>query len=96
LGPSDYLAIAETFHALVVKGIPILRPEQRNEAKRLVILIDALYERGVKLVCSAAATPDMLCPSGEVAREFARAASRMIEMQANDYLARPRQPQQSG
>jgi cell division protein ZapE len=96
LGPSDYLAIAETFHALVVKGIPILRPEQRNEAKRLVILIDALYERGVKFVCSAAAAPDMLCPSGEVAREFARAASRMIEMQTNDYLARPRQPQQSG
>jgi cell division protein ZapE len=92
LGPNDYLAIADAFHALVLKDVPVLRSEQRNEAKRLLTLIDALYERSVKLVCSAAAAPNALYSSGEVAREFERAASRLIEMQSTEYLARPHQP----
>ncbi len=95
LGPNDYLAIAEAFHALVLKDVPVLRPEQRNEAKRLLTLIDALYERSVKLVCSAAAAPHEIYPNGEVAREFERAASRLIEMQSTEYLARPHQPRVS-
>jgi cell division protein ZapE len=92
LGPNDYLAIADAFHAIVLKDVPVLRPEQRNEAKRFLTLIDELYEHGVKLICSAAAAPSVLYPSGEVAREFERAASRLIEMQSTDYLARPHQP----
>jgi cell division protein ZapE len=92
LGANDYLAIADAFHALVLKDIPALLPEQRNEAKRLLTLIDALYERSVKLICSAAAVPDAIYPTGDVAREFERAASRLIEMQSTEYLARPHQP----
>ena len=89
LGPGDYLAIAEAFHAIVLRNVPVIRPEQRNEARRFLILIDALYERGVKLVCSAAVPADALYPSGDGARDFERAASRLIEMQSTDYLARP-------
>jgi cell division protein ZapE len=92
LGPNDYLAIADAFHALVLKDVPQLQPEQRNEAKRFLTLIDALYERSVKLICSAAGAPDELYVSGDVAREFERAASRLIEMQSTEYLARPHQP----
>ncbi|MBI1210198.1 MAG: cell division protein ZapE [Alphaproteobacteria bacterium] len=95
LGPNDYLAIAEAFHALVLRDVPVLRPEQRNETKRFLTLIDALYERSVKFICSAAAAPDALCPNGEVAREFERAASRLIEMQTTEYLARPHQPREA-
>ena len=92
LGPNDYLAIADAFHAIVLKDVPVLKPEQRNEAKRFLMLVDTLYERGVKLICSAAALPPDLYPRGEVAREFERASSRLIEMQSTDYLARPHQP----
>ncbi len=95
LGPNEYLALADSFHAIVLKGVPVIRPEQRNEAKRFVTLIDALYERGVKLVWSAAAAPAALYPSGDGAREFERAASRLIEMQSADYLARAHQPRGS-
>ena len=91
LGPNDFLAIADAFHAIVLKGVPVIRPEQRNEAKRFVTLIDALYERGVKLVCSAAAPAAALYPAGDGAREFERAASRLIEMQSVDYLSRAHQ-----
>jgi cell division protein ZapE len=88
VGPQDYLALADAFHALIVSGIPRLIPDKRNEAKRFVTLVDTLYDRGVKLVCSAAADPADLYPQGDVAFEFERTSSRLIEMQTPAYLAR--------
>jgi cell division protein ZapE len=87
LGASDYLAIARRYSAVFVDNIPKLAPEARNEAKRLVMLIDALYETKTKLVCSADAAPRALYPEGDGAFEFERAASRFAEMQTEDYLS---------
>lgn len=87
LGAADYLEIARRFHTLLLDRIPRLGPEQRNAAKRFVILIDALYEHRVKLVCSADAPPQALYPKGDGSFEFARTVSRLIEMQSADYLA---------
>ena len=92
LGSQDYLALADNCHAIVLKGIPLLTVGQRNEAKRFVMLIDALYERSVKLVCSAAVPPAELYRSGDGAFEFERASSRLVEMQTPDYLARLHKP----
>ncbi len=86
LGAADYLAIAARYHTVILSGIPELGPEQRNEARRFIILIDALYEQKVKLVCSAAAPPDRLHGAGDSSFEFARTASRLIEMQGRDYI----------
>jgi len=88
LGPADYLAVAERYHTLLLFDIPILGPQNRNEAKRFVTLIDALYESGANLVCSAAAAPSMLYPSGDGSFEFERTVSRLIEMQSEQYLGR--------
>ncbi len=87
LGAADYLAIARRFHTVVLSGIPMLPPEKRNEAKRFVTLIDALYEAKVNLVCSAEALPHELNPAGETSFAFQRTASRLMEMQADDYIA---------
>lgn len=87
LGPADFLKIAATFHTLLVEGIPVMGPAKRNEAKRFVTLIDALYEKKVKLIASAAAPPGDLYPEGDGSFEFARTASRLAEMQSEDYLA---------
>ena len=89
LGPADFLALARNFHTVIVSGIPQLRPEQRNEARRFVTLIDALYEHHVNLICSADAEPQAIYPEGKQAFEFQRTASRIMEMQSEDYLARP-------
>ncbi len=89
LGPADYLAIATHFETLVVDGIPRLRADQRDVTRRFVTLIDELYEHRAKLVCAAAALPDELCTEGDHAREFRRTASRLHEMQSEDYLSSP-------
>ena len=87
LGPADYLEIASRFHTIVLKGIPRMGAQMRNEAKRFMTLIDALYEAKTNLICSAAAPPDDLYGEGDGAFEFERAASRLIEMQSEAYMA---------
>jgi cell division protein ZapE len=87
-GAPDYLAIARRFHTVILVGIPKLGPEKRNEAARFVTLIDALYEHKVKLLASAEAQPAELYTKGDGTFEFERTASRLIEMQSEEYLAR--------
>ena len=91
LGPRDYLEIASRFHTIMIDNIPVLTPENSNEAARFVSLIDALYEARINLVASAASEPDTLYPDGKGAFEFQRTASRLYEMRSADYLAEERQ-----
>jgi cell division protein ZapE len=86
-GAPDYLAIARRYHTVILVGIPRLGPENRNEAARFVTLIDALYEHKVKLLAAADAQPAELYTQGTGAFEFERTASRLMEMQSQDYLA---------
>ncbi len=86
LGASDYLAIVRRYGALFIDGVPLMGPENRNEAKRFATLIDAIYESRTKLVCSAAAAPKELYRPGDGGFEFERTASRLVEMQSADYL----------
>ncbi len=52
-GAGDYLALATHFDALVLDGVPRLSPANFDEARRFIVLVDALYEHRVKLVASA-------------------------------------------
>ena len=92
LGPGDYVALAKRFHTVVMQGVPTMRPENRNEAKRFVTMIDVFYEARVKFICSAEATPSELYSEGDGTFEFERTASRLIEMQSIDYMALPHTP----
>lgn len=86
LGTADYLALAEAFDTLVLTGVPVLSPEKRNEAKRFVTLIDALYELKVRLIITAEASPEALYPAGDGSFEFQRTVSRLVEMQSEKYV----------
>jgi cell division protein ZapE len=91
LAAADYLRIAHEFHTVIVDRIPVMGFDQRNAAKRFIILIDTLYDHAVKFVGSAAAEPDALyeASDGFEAAEFKRTASRLIEMRSQSYLALP-------
>ena len=89
LGPADYLALATHFHTLVLDEVPRLGPENFDKARRFITLVDALYEHRCKLVASADALPDTLYERGDNAAMFERTASRLMEMQSQDYLALP-------
>lgn len=86
LGAGDYLELAESFHTILLQDIPELSPDKRNEAKRFVTLIDAMYERKTNLICTAAVPPEGLYPQGDGSFEFGRTISRLKEMQSHEYL----------
>jgi cell division protein ZapE len=89
---NDYIELARLYHTIFIENIPILDGTDENAARRFIMLIDELYDRGVKIVVSAAAAPAALY-HGELLRfEFERAASRLIEMQTHAYLAAEHRP----
>jgi len=91
LGATDFVKIARTFHTLVVEKIPVMTKDQKNEAKRFILLIDTLYDNAVKLIASAAAEPAALYQGSEGFEtfEFHRTVSRLMEMRSGSYLALP-------
>lgn len=90
LGAADYIRLSRAFQTLILENVPQMGPENRNEAKRFVTLIDALYETRTKLIISAEVQPEQLYVDGTGAFEFERTASRLIEMRSNDYLGERR------
>lgn len=85
LGAEDYLAIAKTFSVIFLEDIPKLDPSRRNEAKRLMTLIDALYEARRRVIISAEVPPDQIYRGSDHGFEFERTVSRLLEMQSEGY-----------
>ncbi|HEY6645177.1 cell division protein ZapE [Povalibacter sp.] len=91
-GQADYIELARCFHTVVLSDIPVLTTELDNQARRFVTLIDEFYDRSVKLIISSAAPVTALYRGSKLAFEFERTGSRLIEMQSQEYLARPHKP----
>ena len=89
LGAADYLALATHYPVILIDRVPRLTAAERDQARRFMTLIDALYEHRVTTVIAAADRPERLYPEGEGAIEFQRTVSRLNEMQSADYLSRP-------
>ena len=84
---ADYIELARSYHSVLVSGVPQFTPQTEDAAQRFVELVDELYDRGVKLVLSAAAPIIDLYDGQRLRDTFARTESRLIEMQSEDYLA---------
>jgi len=72
LGPADYLRIAHHYHTVMIDNIPTLTSAERNQAKRFVTLIDALYESKTKLIASSAGEAEKIYQQGDGKFEFGR------------------------
>ncbi|HEX5127635.1 MAG TPA: cell division protein ZapE [Rhodocyclaceae bacterium] len=84
---NDYLAIAHQHHTVLLSDIPVMTPDQNNEARRFTWLVDILYDARVKLIVSAQAEDSELYRAGPNAQEFPRTISRLAEMRTREYLA---------
>ena len=89
LWASDYLALTERYHTIMMQDVPKLTLDMHNEARRFMTLVDALYECRVNLILSADAEPHKLYQAGDGAFEFERTASRLMEMRSRDYIQTP-------
>ncbi|MGI9311065.1 MAG: cell division protein ZapE, partial [bacterium] len=88
----DYIELSKRFHTVILADIPAFDAESDDAARRLIELIDELYDRGVNLIASAARPPAQLYRGVRLAQPFARTASRLREMASRAYLARPHRP----
>ena len=84
----DYMEIAREFGSVILANVPVLDASREDEARRFIALVDVLYDRNVNLIVSAQAPPADLYRGERLAHEFQRTASRLVEMQSAEYLAR--------
>ena len=84
---NDYIELARLYHTIFIANIPEFTWANEDAARRFIAAIDEFYDRGVKIVVSAAAAPQALYRGERLQLEFQRAASRLIEMQTQQYLA---------
>ncbi|KAJ1038274.1 hypothetical protein NDA11_001272 [Ustilago hordei] len=72
LGPADYLTLASTYHTFILEGVPQMTLMQKNQARRMITLLDAVYEAGCRLIVLADARPDdLFFPDAEKAARHA-------------------------
>ncbi|MFZ2509037.1 MAG: cell division protein ZapE [Steroidobacteraceae bacterium] len=90
---ADYIEIARCYHTVFVSRVPVMDTGADDAARRFITLVDEFYDRGVKLILSAAAAaPEELYRGERLAFEFRRTSSRLNEMQGREYLSRPHRP----
>lgn len=90
LGARDYVRLSHAFDTLMIEGVPQFSRLKSDAAKRFILLVDTLYDRGLKLAASFAVPLDELGQDDRTQFEFQRTISRLIEMQSEDYLSAPR------
>lgn len=96
LGSRDFLRLARAFHTILIDGVPQFDRTRADAAKRFILLVDALYDRGVKLGARFAVPIEELGRDDRTAFEFARCQSRLMEMRSADYLSAPTKAESAG
>ena len=89
---NDYIEIAREYQSVIVSDVPVLEGARDDEARRFIALIDELYDHNINLIVSAAVPAAELYRGERLRQPFARTASRLIEMQSEQYLAREHRP----
>lgn len=85
LAASDYQAICQNFELIFLLKVPRLVPEDANEARRLMLFIDEVYEKKVALIVLAKTKPEKIYESGVGVEAFKRTISRLNEIKSDQY-----------
>lgn len=89
---NDYIELAREYHAVIVSNIPELNETREEQARRFIYLVDEFYDRNVKLIISAEKPLQDIYSGNRLRFEYERIVSRLLEMQSQEYLARPHKP----
>ena len=89
---TDYIEIARAFNTVLLSGVPPMDETNADATRRFINLIDEFYDRNVKMLISATTPINDIYTGNRMAFEFQRTASRLVEMQSTDYLAKPHLP----
>jgi cell division protein ZapE len=89
---NDYIELSRIYHAVLISGVPVMRADQDDVARRFINLVDEFYDRQVKLILSAEADIGALYQGTRLGFEFQRTQSRLLEMQSKTYLAQAHRP----
>ncbi|MBP6562220.1 MAG: AFG1 family ATPase [Neisseriaceae bacterium] len=84
---ADYLYLAQHYHTVFVSDILKLAADKRSEARRLTWMVDVFYDYRVKMIATGDVVPEQIYVEGDFAQEFERTASRLIDMQTQQYLS---------
>jgi cell division protein ZapE len=88
-GTADYIELARRYHTVVLWGVPRFQPASAESMRRFTWLVDEFYDRRVKLIVAAEASPRELYSAVATTPEVERSCSRLIEMQTAKYLSEP-------
>jgi len=88
----DYIELARQFNTIIITNIPVMDAYSDDKTRRFIYLIDELYDRNVKLFCSAFAQPGKLYRGSMLEFAFHRTSSRLIEMRTHHYLSKIHKP----
>lgn len=89
LGARDYVRLSHAYDTVMIDHVPQFSRVRSDASKRFILLVDTLYDRGIKLAASFAVPLDSLGQDDKTQFEFQRTVSRLIEMQSADYLGAP-------
>ena len=85
---NDFIEISKIYQTVFLSGVPILNQRHESAARRFISLVDEFYDRGVKLIIEAEASPEELYRGEQLTFEFRRTESRLLEMQSLEYLSK--------
>lgn len=85
LGVADYQAICGKYNIIFLLNIPKLTKEDKNEAKRLILFIDEVYENKITLLISSEVAIDDIYDYSVDSKSFKRTISRLKEIMSDDY-----------
>jgi len=92
--PAQRVAIrpAQRLFDGLLANTPCMDDKDNDKAKRFITSVDTFYDRNVKLIVSADATPVSLYRGRSLQSAFQRTISRLEEMQTHAYLAKEHLP----
>ncbi|XP_051954387.1 lactation elevated protein 1 homolog B isoform X1 [Xyrauchen texanus] len=84
LGAGDYIEIARQFDTVIIRHVPQLRLAMKDQARRLITLIDSFYNQKVRVVMLADAPLDRLFNQAPMTGEEARDRLMLDELGLTD------------